>query len=238
MDFFEPGAVRQPALWESIVVALRRAIILGELPPGLHLEEPSLAAKFGVSRIPIREAVIRLAHEQLVRIEPRRGAFIVGVTEKDLDDIYELRVLLEGYAARKAAERIDDEGVAGLHAVVDRMVEAARQNQLQLTAALDLEFHRRIITFAGNPRLVAAWEPIGGLIDAILAINDATVEDMPHAAEGHRLIIRALESGDPGLAEERLRFHIQSGMVHLQQAIRDARESAVPHPQPRSTIGK
>src|SRR5438874_13166497 len=100
VDTFDPGLAPRQALWESIVAALRRAIILGELQPGLHLEEPALAEKFGVSRIPVREALTRLAHEGLVRLEPRRGAFVGGVTSDDVHDLFELRRLVEIYAIR------------------------------------------------------------------------------------------------------------------------------------------
>ena len=94
LESFEPAIAPRKALWESIVEPMRRAIVLGELPAGLHLEEPALAQKFGVSRIPVREALVRLEHEGLVRVEPRRGAFIVGMTEDDVHDVYELRSLI------------------------------------------------------------------------------------------------------------------------------------------------
>ena len=223
MQRFDPGPIRSQALWESIADALRRAIILGELPAGVHLEEPSLAAKFGVSRIPVREAIIRLAHERLVKIEPRRGAFVVGVSEEDLHDVFELRILLEGYGVRHAARFIGDEGIAALHAVVDRMANAARRGESRATAEDDLQFHREIIAFSGNSRLVTTWEPIGGLVATTLWITNATVDNMPMAAEGHRSIIDALEQRDPDLAERRLKFHIEEGERNTLDAIRRAR---------------
>src|SRR5437763_2185834 len=81
VDTFVPGLVPRQPLWEPIAAALRRAILLGELPESLHLEEPGLAEKFGVSRIPDREAVSLLEHEGLVRVEPPPGAFVAGVTD-------------------------------------------------------------------------------------------------------------------------------------------------------------
>src|SRR6185312_14590413 len=106
--------VQSEALWERVVAALRRAIIVGELEPGSHLKEPVLAARFGVSRLPIREAIAQLDHEGLVRIEPRRGAFVIGLTEHDISDIYECRLMLELAAVRRAAPRIDADGIADL----------------------------------------------------------------------------------------------------------------------------
>src|SRR5438046_922384 len=99
--------VQPAALWERVLAGIRRAIVLGDLAPGTHLKEPLLAQRFGVSRLPVREAIARLEREGLVRVEPRRGAFVVGITDHGVADIYECRLLLESYAIRRAAERID-----------------------------------------------------------------------------------------------------------------------------------
>ncbi len=88
------------ALWETVAFGLRQAVSRGDLLPGLHLEEPALADRFEVSRSSVREALSQLAHEGLVHIEPRRGAFVVGLTEAAIRDIYELRLLLEMHSAR------------------------------------------------------------------------------------------------------------------------------------------
>src|SRR5437763_12623333 len=103
--------VQTEALWERVAIAMRRAIVLGDLAPGTHLKEPLLAQRFGVSRLPVREAIARLEREGLVRVEPRRGAFVVGITDHGVGDIYECRLLLESYAIRRAATRVEAEGL-------------------------------------------------------------------------------------------------------------------------------
>src|SRR5579884_2528151 len=104
MDALHVEVVQAGALWERVVAALRRAIVIGELQPESHLKEPVLAQRFGVSRLPVREAIAQLDREGLVRIEPRRGAFVIGVTEQDIDDIYECRLALETVAVRRAVQ--------------------------------------------------------------------------------------------------------------------------------------
>jgi GntR family transcriptional regulator, gluconate operon transcriptional repressor len=156
LENFDPGVAPRRALWETIVEPMRRAIILGELPPGLHLEEPALARKFGVSRIPVREAIVRLQHEGLIRAEPRRGAFVVGMSETDVGDLYEFRLLLETSAIRRAAARIEDVGVARLGGLVDQMAEAVGRGQTQNMVAPDVEFHRAIV--ASRPT-ANSWPP-------------------------------------------------------------------------------
>ncbi|MDB5057498.1 MAG: transcriptional regulator, GntR family, partial [Chloroflexi bacterium] len=76
---------------------------MGELAHGSHLKEPSLAQRFGVSRLPIREAIAQLDREGLVEILPRRGAFVIGITDQDVSDIYECRTMIELAAVRRVA---------------------------------------------------------------------------------------------------------------------------------------
>jgi len=199
------------ALWESIVAVVRRAIILGELQPGLHLEEPALAEKFGVSRIPVREALTRLAHEGLVRLEPRRGAFVIGVTPDDVHDIYDLRLLIETHAIRRAARRADPAGIVLLQAHADQMVDAVRLNHLDRVAEPDVKFHRQIVVMAGSQRLLAAWDPIGGLVATFLSITNTTHRDMPRAAASHQRLIRLLEAGEADAAVAELHAHLDNG---------------------------
>jgi GntR family transcriptional regulator of gluconate operon len=219
VDTFDPGLAPRKALWESIVAVVRRAIILGELQPGLHLEEPALAEKFGVSRIPVREALTRLAHEGLVRLEPRRGAFVVGVTETDIHDIYDLRLLIEAHAIRKAAERSDSARLARLQAHADEMSDAVRFNQVDRVAEPDVNFHRQIVVMAGSQRLLAAWDPIGGLIATFLTITNTTHRDMPRSVASHQRMIDLLQAHDAAGAERELRSHLENGEAIMRRAL-------------------
>src|SRR5262245_7847594 len=110
----EPG--QADALWQRVIAALRRAIVLGELAPNVHLKEPLLAQRFGVSRLPVREALVQLEREGLVRVEPRRGAFVLGVTAQDISDIYECRHILETCGIQRTAALADAQAVASLQA--------------------------------------------------------------------------------------------------------------------------
>src|SRR5579859_5652236 len=179
MDRFEPETAHQPALWETVAASLRRAIILGELAPDVHLEEPALAGKFGVSRIPVREALTRLEREGLVRLERRRGAFVVGVNERDIADVYECRRVIEVHAIRRAADRIDQADLEELTALVEQMERALEDDQPQRVGQPDMEFHRQIVVHSGNRRLLAAWVPMAGLVATILGITNTTVADLP-----------------------------------------------------------
>jgi DNA-binding GntR family transcriptional regulator len=219
VDGFEPGLVRHVPLWKTIADTLRSAIVRGELASGVHLEELALAQKFGVSRLPVHEALARLAHEGLVRIEPHRGVFVIGLTEDDLGHIYECRRVIEGYAVRRAAALVDPNGLALLHALADQMITAVRRNQLHLVAPPDVEFHRQIVVHAGNPRLVAAWQPIAAMVGTILGIADSIYTDMEQAVNRHKDMVDALARRDPDTAESLLRVHLDRGEAAMRAAL-------------------
>ena len=220
MDRFEPGIAHHTALWETVAVSLRHAIILGALAPGVHLEEPALAAKFGISRIPVREALTRLEQEGLVRLERRRGAFVIGVGDQDIGDIYDCRRVIEVYAIRLASTRIEAPSLRDLTALVREMDEAIRKNQPQRMAQPDMEFHRQIIVHSGNHRLVAAWNPMAGLLQAILSITNTNFPDMPTSVRSHQDMVEALAAHDADAAERLLREHLASGEGTLREALR------------------
>jgi DNA-binding GntR family transcriptional regulator len=220
MSALRSDTVQPEALWQHIAEALRRAIVMGELDVGVHLKEPALAQRFGVSRLPVREAIAQLEREGLVRIEPRRGAYVVGVTDQAVGDIYDCRLLLESYAIRRAAQRIDEQGLADLAALIDQMDAGVAAGRVQAVAAADMAFHRLIVELSGNRALLNAWEPLTPLIETVLSIAEATVQDLPQAIDGHRDILHALRQHDPDTAVRLLSEHLPGGEKLVHEAIK------------------
>ncbi len=203
--------VHVQALWERVAATLRRAIVLGEFAPGDRLKEPSLAKQFGVSRLPIREAITQLEREGLVRSEPRRGAYAVGVTQQDIADIYECRLTLETLAIQRAAMRVTPDEAADLYRDIAEMEDGVSTGRVGAFAAADMEFHRALIVLSGNRALRSAWEPLAPLIETTLDIADTSVEDIFKAIAGHRPIVEALERHDPATAKALLYDHLAGG---------------------------
>lgn len=220
LDQFTPETARPVDLWEFVAAALRRAIITGELGQGVHLQEPVLAQKFGVSRVPVREALTQLAHEGLVRSEPRRGTFVVGFTESDVHEVYDMRRLLEGEAGRLAAARATTEDIARLQRLVDEMDQAVHIGQVERVAEPDIAFHRAIFEIAGHRRLLAAWEPIAGIVSTLLTITNTSYPDMPRAVGGHQKIVQALINRDPVAYGQNLSEHLSNGEQVMGGAMR------------------
>ena len=130
---------------------LREAILAGSLPPGARLRAESLAERLQTSRTPVREALHLLAREGLVDIEPRRGAVVRQFDAADLADLYDVRALIEPYAARRAATRIGAPDVARLADLCDRADArgAADDEAVEDQVALIDEFHRIIVASSG-----------------------------------------------------------------------------------------
>jgi DNA-binding GntR family transcriptional regulator len=203
--------------------ALREAILTGSLPPGARLRAEPLAERLQTSRTPVREALILLAREGLVDIEPRRGAVVRQFDAADLADLYDVRALIEPHAARRAATRIGTADVARLAEICDRADArgAADDDAVEDQVALNEEFHRIIVAAAESPRLEAALRAVAGIPRAFRAAfwhDDAQREQSLFC---HRQIVHALEHRQPRLAEAAMRMHIVGAIEFLAEVIDD-----------------
>src|SRR5476651_96368 len=129
---------------------IRSRILDGTLKPGERLVEDRLSVELGVSRVPVREALLGLSREGLVRLEPRRGASVAEVTPKIVDELVEVRALLEGLNARLAARRHDPEIVALLRDTLKRGNAAAKDATQEELSRLNAEFHERLTEASRN----------------------------------------------------------------------------------------
>ena len=203
--------------------ALREAILTGSLPPGSRLRAEPLAERLRTSRTPVREALMLLAREGLVDIEPRRGAVVRPFDASDLLDLYDVRGLIEPHAARRAATRIGPDQLERLKELCD-LAEARGADDdaaVEEQVALNEEFHRIIVAAAQSPRLEAAMRAVAGIPRAFRAAfwhDDAQREQSLFC---HRQIVRALEKGQPRLAEAAMRMHITGAMEFLTEVIDD-----------------
>lgn len=199
---------------DAVYERLRDAIFTGILPPGSKLSIPALAESLGVSRSPVREAVVRLTQERFAREEPRRGAVVARVDLPELVRLYEVREVLEGLAARLAV-------LHGSEAFFAELTRTHREHEQAVTAGdttrhmeLDMRFHQLSRSAADNPELLRLLDDIQGRVR--LAMLTTTVTSGPSlAVEDHRLILEAIVARDAELAEQRARAHI----VRLRQAL-------------------
>lgn len=140
-------------LREKIVETIRSAIVNGQLLAGTRIAEPDLAGRFGISRTPIREAFRQLETEGFITVVPRKGAVVASLSEKDVSDFYDLKMVLEGYAARCAVEAITEKDLAKMESVNRQMEAAVEKKDLRRIFALHNEFHDIFLRACGNEKL-------------------------------------------------------------------------------------
>ncbi len=215
----DPGQVVGKSLSEHVHDVLFVAIVQGRIGPGQHLAEQPIAAALGVSRISVRDAIRRLAGDGFVDIYPNRGAFVIGFAPQDLEEIFSLRASLEVLAIRLASQNLRRTDLARLEDIIDEMAIIEKGDDRFAGADVDARFHAELMEISGHKRAHAAWRTIRAQIT--MAVFSATTyyEDMDNLAERHRQLIEVLRSGDPDLAEQKLREHIIYGSHLLFEAI-------------------
>ena len=187
--------------------ALRDRIVTLRLPPGARLREDDLIGELGIGRTPLREAVKRLALEHLVEVRPRRGTYVTDVHATDIATISEVRVELEGYAARLAAARMDAAARAEAQALTDALADLVPGDGASLMK-LDETVHRLIWRAAGNAYLGATLEGYFALSLRIWHLFLDRVPGLPAAVHDQRGLLEALLTGDGTSAEALMREHV------------------------------
>jgi DNA-binding GntR family transcriptional regulator len=186
---------------------LRHMIITLELKPGDIVSEAYLGELLECGRTPLREALQRLSQEYLIEIIPRRGIAITDLTVIDLVDLVEALVLMESFSARLAAERISDQDLQRLEAVVAEAEQMANEATFTSVAALDFRFHHVIAEATGNRFLadtIARWHRLGTRFAYVAWQRQGSA--VPSLAE-HREILAAFRNRDPDEAERLTREH-------------------------------
>lgn len=200
-------------LRDVVFETLRDAIITQVLKPGERLMEIQLADEMGVSRTPVREAIRKLELEGLVVMVPRKGAYVAGVSMKDIHEVYEVRAALEMLAVTLAAERITDEELDALERQVLRESEAesnADENALDNIIYIDSSFHDIIYQAAHNQRLVQFVNILQEQLQRFRAASLSRPGRSKTALEEHKQIVEALSERNGELAAKLAKEHIDN----------------------------
>ncbi len=194
---------------EIVYDTIRESILSGRYMPGHHLIAEDLAKDMGVSRMPIREALHRLEMAGLVKILPHRGAVVSQLSEPEIIEIYHMRAVLEGLAARLAVPHIQSEDIEQLYARLDGMQRALQSHDMDALVRINREFHLVIWRAARAPRLLELCE---NLYDASQRFRNLSVMIAGRAEEiiqEHRRIVTALERHDAVAAERNANEHYE-----------------------------
>ncbi|WP_458243130.1 GntR family transcriptional regulator [Streptomyces sp. MAI_2237] len=195
------GAVR-----ERVLANLRQEIIAGRLLPGDRLVERELADRYGVSRVPVREAIRALVAEGFVHFETPRRTVVRRLTPNDVRELFELREALEVYAAGLAASNATPEDLAEVEELLRRAAAATEAGDAELITDINSRLHDRIVAMAGNSLLTAALEPVAGRLRWMTRRN----EEWPQLLVEHRELYEAIASGDPERARTHALTHVRT----------------------------
>lgn len=200
--------LRRENLRDSVKRAIRSAIISGEMEPGKVYSAPTLGETFGVSPTPVREAMLDLVREGLVISLPNKGFRVTEVSESDLDDVAQLRMLIEPSTVRQVVGKIDSDGVERLRELAQRIVEAAKAGDLIEYIACDLDFHISLLSYAGNRLLLEVVTDLRNKTRLLGLTPLLESGRLVESAEEHHVIMDLVEAGKAEEAEAYLRRHI------------------------------
>ncbi len=195
--------------------AIENAILNDEYKEGDSLNELKISSELGVSRTPVREAIMQLELEGLVKNIPNKGAVVVGVSEKDIEDIYEIRIRIEGLAARLCAEKITEEELKALEKIADLQEFYLFKNDMEQIWKLDSDFHKIIYDASRSRPLIFMLTNFHNYIKRARGISVQIEGRAEKTVAEHRAILEAIRNKDGELAEKLTAEHIVNAKLNL-----------------------
>lgn len=215
----EAPAVDSLPLAERAYAAIRKSIVSLEIPPGAPLYEERLMSELGVGRTPIRDAVKRLALQNLVTVYPRRGTFASDIKIADLAHIFDVRGILEAHAAYRAAERCTGAHLTTLHELRSRLTTHHADGDRDKLMTDDGDVHRFIYRCASNPYLESTLDTYLNLGLRLCYLVLERWTELPDEIVGHHALLDALEARDADRAAALMRQHIENCARSIERAL-------------------
>lgn len=210
MKFGKERIASHLTLRERIADAIRDEIIHGCIKAGERVSEPEVATRYGISRTPVREALRQLAAEGFLWLTPRRGARVTFLTEKDVSEFYDLKSVLEGYAARLATTMLQEKDLQKMEQLNDQMERCHERGDLKKIAKIHTDFHNIFLDAAGNEQLSSMIRQLTNKFQRFTILLALSGKN-PEAVSQHREIINAFRTQDILRVEELVRANALLG---------------------------
>jgi len=205
----QPRTARLASLPDQLYDRLRRDIISGALPPGAKLVELEIAAQMGTSQGPVREALQRLERDGLVERRARSATFVTSISAGEMYELFSIRSVIESFAIRRAAQTVTPEQCAELSELIERMVEAGAERDINPLAEYDMQFHQRIVEWAGSANFLRTWTTLSNQIQRfIVQTHPEHYPDYVEIGTRHQPILDALCQHDADAAVQAMQEHI------------------------------
>lgn len=203
------GIIKHKTMAQAAAEALRQRILVSDYPPGLQLKQESLAKELGVSRIPLREALLILESEGLVQMLPHRGAVVAELTFHEVDELFSMRMLMEPWLLQRSAHKLTEEDFVALQKVQDDYAQSLDSNDIVAWNGLNKDFHMRLYVHSDSPRMM-------GLVANLLTECDIHTRyqllHIPGSRAGavaqHDTLLELCRAGDIDRAVVELHDHI------------------------------
>ena len=200
----------QKPLKELVYLELKHKILTGEIDSQTRLMEIDLSEKMNVSRTPIREAIKRLAEDGLVKVEPRRGAYVANISIKDMLDVFEVREDMEGFVAKLASQRITESQKGELKEIAAEYEDAIKRVDKEAIIELDEKFHNFIVACCNNETLSELIQYVQELSLRFRYLYYDDFSLYKKTAEQHNRIMSAINAGDAATAREEADAHVKA----------------------------
>lgn len=204
-----------PSLDKLAYDKIKEAILTFKFLPDQILLEGELAAQLGISKTPVRDALMRLEKEGLVARIPYKGTYVSSLTNEDMANIFRIRIVLEGLAVRLASERLTPKDYQQLQDLVEKHAEALRKKDVAAASAINSDFHNLIIDVCENPRLRQMLYNLDDHLKRYRLLSISQGLRMDKAIHEHTAICEALIAHDADRAEQAMKAHLESAMNDL-----------------------
>lgn len=223
---FPSSWLKGSSLGESIASELRLQIISGFIKPDTVLSENRIAADFGASRSPVREALKTLSNEGLITLQ-RMGAVVNGLQVQDIEELYDVRYLIESFAWKRLASEDSAPLILQLRQIIDKMELAGKHRDVVEFAYQDLSFHEMIITAAHHTRIWHLWLSIRQIVMTVMLITTEQVLSQDdykvnYVVNKHRKLLAGLESKDPHIIASNVEEYFEDSIQTLHTSIPDS----------------
>lgn len=205
------------SLSDQVFEEIQNSILNGELSPGDPLPEIRISEELGVSRTPVREAIGKLELEGLVKSIPNRGALVVGISQKDIDDIYTIRMYIEGLSAKWAAQNINDGQLEQLRSVVELQEFYVHKKDFWQVWQLDSRFHQLLYEASGSHIMKHMLSDLHHFVQRIREISIKKPGRAVPSVREHHNILDAIAAHDGELAEKLTYEHIHNAHENIQK---------------------
>jgi len=209
MDYRFPR-VRTKSLKDQAYEILRSSVITGQLEPGRLHNEKDLARGLGISRTPVREALLDLSKEGMVVFVPRKGIMIREITHKDVSDVMELRKVIENYIIESCCSKLTPADLKRIGKIIEKQKTLASKGDRKGYVEADREFHLFLASRTGNRQLLHVMENLRDLLHSMAIKAIAYQDRMDQVLREHKRICTALEKRDQKKAKEAMFLHLDT----------------------------